>query len=694
MSWLRALKETARSGLEIERLRLEPLIAVRGAAGLALVVGVSLALFGPVIAAGSAFGAFQAAIATFQRSWRPRPVLALVSGASLAVSTFVGYVTVSHTLLFLALLILWTFAAGMTWAAGPTGGIIAGSNVSIMLVTITLPTSVLDAAAHAGMMAFGGFVQAALIVLFPVRRWGAQRDALADALAGVADYARRLRNDPVAPFDPVPLMTARNAAAVTPRQARRRPADLHGARGVAERLRPVLASLADPALGVPAEGPERYWVWEILGAAGSLLDSAARAVRHGDPVQLDEKALSVLKSPDTEVILTGPPRRAADRLVSLLADVIEIAEGTGTDDRTPGEPLVPHRRRPTLLRLVPVVYRSMRREMRRGSTILRHAVRVSAVAAAGYLLGAVLPFGHGYWAPMTAVMVMRPEFTQTYSRSVARFMGTVVGVAVATGIVQAAHPNAELSALLAVVSAGLMYLLMRTGYAVGQVCVSAYVVFLLGMAGDDWSQTVPERVVLTLIGGILAMVAYAVYPAWETPRLRDRLAAWVVTDGRYAATVLDRYADPASRSLEDVRTALLTTREARVAWQEALEKARHEPVRHRGISRTSAADAQDALAQFGRVAMLMEAHLPAASATPVPEAAALADALRRASEEGAKAVRERRIPDWGPVREALEHEDAAPGQPPPDPFVRNGATLLLRALEDFSQALEISSGRA
>ncbi|MFE0243180.1 FUSC family protein [[Kitasatospora] papulosa] len=694
MSWLRALKETARSGLEIERLRLEPLIAVRGAAGLALVVGVSLALFGPVIAAGSAFGAFQAAIATFQRSWRPRPVLALVSGASLAVSTFVGYVTVSHTLLFLALLILWTFAAGMTWAAGPTGGIIAGSNVSIMLVTITLPTSVLDAAAHAGMMAFGGVVQAALIVLFPVRRWGAQRDALADALAGVADYARRLRNDPVAPFDPVPLMTARNAAAVTPRQARRRPADLHGARGVAERLRPVLASLADPALGVPAEGPERYWVWEILGAAGSLLDSAARAVRHGDPVQLDETALSVLKSPDTEVILTGPPRRAADRLVSLLADVIEIAEGTGTDDRTPGEPLVPHRRRPTLLRLVPVVYRSMRREMRRGSTILRHAVRVSAVAAAGYLLGAVLPFGHGYWAPMTAVMVMRPEFTQTYSRSVARFMGTVVGVAVATGIVQAAHPNAELSALLAVFSAGLMYLLMRTGYAVGQVCVSAYVVFLLGMAGDDWSQTVPERVVLTLIGGILAMVAYAVYPAWETPRLRDRLAAWVVTDGRYAATVLDRYADPASRSLEDVRTALLTTREARVAWQEALEKARHEPVRHRGISRTSAADAQDALAQFGRVAMLMEAHLPAASATPVPEAAALADALRRATEEGAKAVRERRIPDWGPVREALEHEDAAPGQPPPDPFVRNGATLLLRALEDFSQALEISSGRA
>ncbi|NED80864.1 FUSC family protein, partial [Streptomyces sp. SID11233] len=250
MSWLRALKETARSGLTIERRRLEPLIAIRGAAGLALVIGVSLALFGPVVAAGAAFGAFQAAIATFQRSWRPRPVLALVSGASLAISTFLGYVTGSHLPIFMLLLVLWTFVAGLAWAAGPTGGIIAASNVAIMLVTITLPTSVAEAALHGAMIAFGGVVQAGLIVVFPVRRWGAQRDALADALAAEADYARRLRQDPVAHFDPLPLMEARSAAAVTPREARRRPAELHGSRGVAERIRPVLASLADPAMGV------------------------------------------------------------------------------------------------------------------------------------------------------------------------------------------------------------------------------------------------------------------------------------------------------------------------------------------------------------------------------------------------------------------------------------------------------------
>ncbi|MEU7578768.1 FUSC family membrane protein, partial [Streptomyces sp. NPDC041068] len=345
MTWLRALKETARSGLTVERKRLEPLVALRGAAGLALIIGVSLTLFGPAVAASSAFGAYQAAIATFQRSWRPRPELALASGTSLAVSTFLGYLTGSHLLLFLALLALWTFLAGLSWAAGPTVGIIASSNVAIMLVTVTLPTSVVAAAGHAAMMIVGGCVQAALVVLFPIRRWGAHRDALADALAAEADYARRLRHDPVAPFDPEPLMAARDAATITPRQARTRPAELHGARGLAERIRPVLASLADPAVGVPPEGRERDRVRELLGAAGAVLDAAARAIRHGEQVKIPPAALAALRTPDTGAILTGPAYRAATRLGALLRDVLETAgntQGTPTHDTaTPANQDIP-----------------------------------------------------------------------------------------------------------------------------------------------------------------------------------------------------------------------------------------------------------------------------------------------------------------------------------------------------------------
>ncbi|MEV5988391.1 FUSC family protein [Streptomyces sp. NPDC052051] len=696
MSWVRALKEAARSGLRIERKRLDPLLAVRGATGLALVIAASLWLFGPVVAASSAFGAFQAAIATFQRSWRPRPELALVSGTSLAVSTFVGYLTVSRLPLFLVLLAVWTFLAGLFWAAGPTAGLIASSNVAIMLVTVTLPASVAQAAEHAAMMIVGGLVQAALVMLFPVRPWGAHRDALADALAAEADYARRLRDDPVAPFDPLPLMEARDAAALTPRQARRRPAQLHGTRGLAERLRPVLASLADPAVGVPREGRARERVRELLGAAADILEAAAGAIRHGTPLDLPAHAVAALRTPDTEAILTGPVYRTSERLRTLLQDVLETAGATRQEETAVAGGSPPrYRERPNLLRMIPAVLRTLRAELRPGSPAARHAARVAVVAAVGYLLGDVLPFGHGYWAPLAAVMIMRPDFSQTYSRAVGRFCGTLVGVALATGVVRLGPADPVQSGALAVLAAALMYTVRRTGQIAAQACIAAYVVFLLGMAGEQWTQTVPERVLLTLLGGVLAMLAYAVYPAWETPRLRGRLADWLTAQGRYAAAVIGHYAEPVGKNAPDVREAILRARTARAAWHTAVDRARSEPVRHRGLSRAAADGAEEALAETGRVAMLLEAHLPERGAAPVPAAARFADALRSATEQGAKAVRERRRPSWDALREVLQVWDAerAEGDDACGALAHQGAGLVLAALEGLSEALEPDGSR-
>ncbi|WP_212907861.1 FUSC family protein [Streptomyces sp. TS71-3] len=757
MSWIRALKETGRSGLAIERKRLEPLVAARGALGLAIVIAFSQWAFGPAVAAGSAFGAFQAAIATFQGSWRPRPELAFASGTSLGISTFLGYLTVTHRPAFLALLVVWTFLAGLSWAAGPTVGFIASTNVAIMLVTVTLPTSVAQAAAHGGVMVLGGLVQAALVVLLPLGRWGAHRDALAGALASEAEYARELRDDPQAPFDPKPLMQARDAAALTPRQARTRPAELHGARGLAERIRPVLAALADPAVGAAESGRQRERVHELLTAAGAILDAVADAIRHGRRAELPPNAVAAFATPDTGTILTGPARRAAVRLSTLLHDLAEAAGGVrghnglpvrgrsaaehgaggragveaGTGDHASrrrgrqeaGDRLL---RRPGLVGLVPEAVRAMRREARHGSQIRRHALRAAAVVAAGYLLGSALPLGHGYWAPMAAVMVMRPDFSGTYSRAVARFAGTLVGVVLATAVVRLAAPGTPLAGTLAVVSAGLMYLLMRTGQLASQACIGAYVVFLLGMGGEEWTQTVPQRVLLTLLGGVLAMLAYAVYPDWETPRLRGRLADWLGTNLRYSAEVVGRYGNPAGHGSAEVRTALLTARDARIEWREAAERAGTEPVRARGLSRTAADAAARAVGQLGRVTLLMEAHAPARDADPWPAAERLADALGKAAEKGAKAVREGHVPHWDGVRAALETagedgdgghpgagdasggdagagdasgadtgagstEEAGAGERPLDGIVLSSGRLLLDALDELSDALRAGS---
>lgn len=688
MTWLRAFGEVVRSGLTVEETRLEPLLALRTAAGVAIVIGLALWLVSPAYAASAAFGAYSAGGATFQRTCRPRKVIALSAGAGLALSTFVGYLAAGRLVTFLPLLAVWAFAAGMAWAVGSTAGIIAATTVGSMLVTITLPTSTGQALEHAGVIALGGVTQAVLILLFPIRRWGAHRDALADALAAVADYARRLRHDPTAPFDPEPLMTARDAAAVTPSQARTRPPALHGPRGLAERIRPVVAALADPDVGAPAEGPGRDRARELLDAAADVLDAVARSIRRGTPSEVRPESRDVLRVDEEHEVLEGPARQVAERLVELLGEALEIAgsgDARGRTPRLPGPADAQFLVRPTMFRLVPVVLRAVRRELRWDSPVFRHAVRLAAVATLGYLIAARLPLGHGYWAPIASVMVMRPDFHRTYARAVARLAGTLAGVALATVMVRALGPDARVFAALAVVSAGLSYTLIRTGYAYSQCFTAAYVVFLLGMGGQAWEQTVPEQVVLTLLGGALAMLAYVVFPAWETPRLPGRLADWLAANGRYAAAVLRDYAEPTRERHADIRRALLASREAHAAWQEAYGRARQEPVRPRGLTSREAQEAQEALNGFGRAAMLMENHVPRADSRVIPEVDRFAEALEADTAQAAVAVREHRNPDWGRVEEALNAWEGAAGDR--SPLVRREAELQKQALEDLATAV-------
>ncbi len=681
------MRDVLRSGLSIEETRLEPLLALRAAAGVALLVGPALWLGSPAYAASAALGAFSAGGATFQRAWRPRKMIALGAGAGLALSTLAGYLAAGHMVTFLPLLALWTFGAGLAWAVGSTAGIVAATTVGSMLVTITLPTSAGRALEHAGIVALGGVVQAVLILLFPIRRWGAHRDALADALAAVGDYARRLRHDPTAAFDPEPLMTARDAAAVTPSQARTRPVALHGPRGVAERMVPAIAALADPDIGAPAEGPGRDRARELLDAAAEVLDAAARSIRRGTAVEVPPRTSELLREGTEHEVLDGPARQAAETLRALLCEALEIAECGNARGRTPvyhGGAGVDFLERPTMFRLVPVVARALRRELRRDSPVLRHAVRLAAVATLGYLIAAQLPLGHGYWAPIASVMVMRPDFHRTYARAVARLAGTLVGVVLATGAVEALGPDARLFGALAVVSAGLSYTLTRTGYAYSQCFTAAYVVFLLGMGGQAWEQTVPERMILTLLGGALAMLAYAVFPAWETPRLRERLADWLAANGRHAAAVLRHFAEPTTARRADMRSAQLASRRARTAWQEAYDRALQEPVRPRGLTAQEAKDAQKALEGFGRAATLMEGRVPHDENPSAPELEGLAEALESDTEQAAAAVRERRDPNWARVEKALRTWGRAGVR---SPALRGEAALQKHALEELATAV-------
>ncbi|GGV00252.1 hypothetical protein GCM10010495_08810 [Kitasatospora herbaricolor] len=702
MSWLAALRDTARAGLTLDRTLTNPQRALRGAVAVALVIFPTLAIGGPGLATSAAMGAFIAGTATFQRSFRPRPTIAIAAGAGLGISTFLGYLAVGVPGAFPVLLAVWAFGAGLLWAIGPTAGVVAATTVSVMLVVVQLPVSVPAALGHGLVCALGGAVQALLITVWPIGNWTAQREALADTFAELADYARRLRHDPIAHLDPAPFITARHAATLTSWQERRRPAEMRGLRSIAERIRPALAAIADPKVGAPAEGPERDRAREVLAAAAEATDALARAVRTGDPLRLPRSTPALtLVTPAQGPQLRGAARRATRRLAGLLRRAADILDGSdeesiGSLAVDPGSTL----RKPPLHRMVPIAARTVRRQLQPHSAVFQHAVRLSGVVTVSYLLARTVGFHHGYWAPLTSAMVMRPDFAQTYSRGVARLAGTVVGVAFSTLVVQLLDPGQWLSAGFAVLCIGGAYLTLRTGYALMTACVSSYVVFLLGLQPGDPLATAFERVGLTLLGGGVALLAYALFPTWQSARLGERLAEWLAAAGRYNAAALRVYGDPATDGSGEVRSALLDSREARSELMQAVQRADVEPVRHKtrlpDVSRKQIDRARAAVGHLGRVGILLEAHLPGRDADPVPGVPEFADEVRYGTALAAGALLTGRRVEFDSVREAhakLERELSQAPESDRLDVIRSATRLLLQALKDLERALRRGAGQ-
>ncbi|MEU9043222.1 MULTISPECIES: FUSC family protein [unclassified Kitasatospora] len=701
MSWFAALRDTARTGLTLDRALTDPKRAVRGAVAVALVLFPTLALGGVALATSAAMGAFIAGSATFQRSFRPRASLAVAAGAGLGISTFLGYLAAGVPGLFPVLLAVWAFGAGLAWAIGPTAGVVATNTVSVMLIVVQLPVSATAALGHGLVAALGGVAQAAVITLWPIGSWTAQRDALADTYAELADYARRLRQDPTAHVDPEPFMTARHAAALTPWQDRHRPPELRGLRGIAERIRPTLAALADPKVGAPEEGPERDRAREVLAASADAMDALARAIRTGDPVRLPRSApsLTLFRPDDDGPRLQGAARRSARRLGGLLRKAADTLDRSDEDTiTTPVVGAGGALHKPSIVRMLPVALRAVRRQLQPRSAIFQHAVRLTGVVTVAYLLARLAGFHHGYWAPMTAAMVMRPDFAQTYSRGVARLAGTVVGVAVSTLVVQLAHPGEWVLAALAVLCIGGAYLAFRTGYALTTVGISTYVVFLLGLQAGDPLVTAVERVGLTLLGGSLALLTYALFPTWQTARLGERLAEWLAGAGRYAGAVIACYEKPSAPRGRAVRSALLDSREARSELVQAMQRADAEPGRHEsgltGVSRRQIDRARAAVGHLGRAAVLLEAHLPAADAEPVAGTGDYAEELRLATALAAGALLTGRPVEFGAMRDAQERLEERLAEAPAGvqrDVVRAGTRLVGQALRDLERALRGSA---
>jgi len=153
---------------------------------------------------------------------------------------------------------------------------------------------------------------------------------------------------------------------------------------------------------------------------------------------------------------------------------------------------------------------------------LWHMAHASTILMVSMALALAVHRSNSYWIPMTAAIVTRPELRQTVERGVARTAGTLVGVAIASGVAYLVHPLPALLALLVVLFAAAGYLLVYVNYAAFAASLTAYVVFLLTLAGAPERAVIARRVFYTVLGAGLAWIGHLLFARVERVDASER----------------------------------------------------------------------------------------------------------------------------------------------------------------------------
>lgn len=157
----------------------------------------------------------------------------------------------------------------------------------------------------------------------------------------------------------------------------------------------------------------------------------------------------------------------------------------------------------------------MGRRLTGHSNTLRIAIVTAILAVLTTLMTKTADIPNGYWIPVTALIILKPQSDKTVERVVFRICGTVAGAGIATLIAALLRPDESLLAVLVVLLAGLSYSMQRSGYAAFVASVTACVAFLVALAGLPEIEVVEHRIIATVIGGLLALVAAICVDAWD-----------------------------------------------------------------------------------------------------------------------------------------------------------------------------------
>jgi uncharacterized membrane protein YccC len=259
---------------------------------------------------------------------------------------------------------------------------------------------------------------------------------------------------------------------------------------------------------------------------------------------------------------------------------------------------------------------TLRANLNLQSAACRHAIRLAVCIAVADALARGLSLPRSYWLPMTVALVLRSDFAGTFSRGVLRLLGTFAGLIFATLLFHAL-PAGIVAPVLTI--AALTFIIRWAGpahYGIAVAGITALVVFLLSLTGAVPRDVMTARLLNTTAGGVIALLAYWLWPTWERHQVAESLAGMLDAFRVYFQAVRDSLLNVRSETNRDrVRVA---ARLARSNLEASIERASVEP----GVSPERLMLLSAMLASTRRLAralLALEATIgPGERAAPVP----------------------------------------------------------------------------
>jgi len=183
------------------------------------------------------------------------------------------------------------------------------------------------------------------------------------------------------------------------------------------------------------------------------------------------------------------------------------------------------------------------------STMFRHSLRFTIAIVFGYLLGLLFEIQNTYWILLTIIVIMRPSYGLTKKRSKDRIIGTLIGAAIAVGIVLLTQ-NVVVYAVLALVSLILAISLIQENYKSAAALVTISIVFVYSLINPNAFEVIQYRVIDTIIGATIAVVAnYTLLPSWEVNNLKQVILNALKMNKKYLLATQALYQDTSQHKL-------------------------------------------------------------------------------------------------------------------------------------------------